>query len=502
MGGEASKVGADTSRLLLEVATFHGTTIRRTAARLASRTQASARFEKGLDPTLPMQAAAHLVRTLRSFQPDVTLPAPPTDAGAWEDPTHVQRLRPERVRKLLGAAVPDDEIAGHLTRLGFGVERDGDAFAVRVPSFRATKDVTIEVDLVEEVGRMHRYANVPEAPLHGAIVPPPRDARRALVRRAQDLLAGGARFHEVYSYTFVSEDLLHRLGLTGEAYVEVVNPIAEGEQRIRRGVVPSLVARLEQNRRNAGDVRLFEIGKGYLPEHANERGEPREVHELGLAWALPKADADARFDAGALMRLKGTLEDLLRGLGFDAPRWTALADGEGAGSVERPTWLHPGRALVGTLRARAGAAAVAVCVVGELEPGLAKPLGLAGELASDVALARVSLDALLAAAPSTSGYRAIPRYPGIKLDVALAVPTGVAAGTLIEAIEKAGKDLVADVQLFDLYQGERLGADRKSLAFHVLLQSDAKTLTDKEQAKFLDRLARAAEELGGELRRE
>jgi phenylalanyl-tRNA synthetase beta chain len=180
MGGEASKVGADTSRLLLEVATFHGTTIRRTAARLASRTQASARFEKGLDPTLPMQAAAHLVRTLRSFQPDVTLPAPPTDAGAWEDPTHVQRLRPERVRKLLGAAVPDDEIAGHLTRLGFGVERDGDAFAVRVPSFRATKDVTIEVDLVEEVGRMHRYANVPEAPLHGAIVPPPRDARRAL----------------------------------------------------------------------------------------------------------------------------------------------------------------------------------------------------------------------------------------------------------------------------------------------------------------------------------
>ncbi|MEQ1894615.1 MAG: phenylalanine--tRNA ligase subunit beta, partial [Planctomycetota bacterium] len=189
MGGEASKVQADTSELLLEVASFHPTRVRRTAARLGLRTDASARFEKNLDPTLPAQAAAHLVNLLRELQPGIRLPRPAGDAGTWKDPASSIALRPARVRAVLGKELPDAAIAGYLDALGLDVTQ-GERWSVAIPAARATKDLRIEEDLIEEVGRMHGYGNVAEAPLVVALAPAPRDERRALVRAAPDHLAG------------------------------------------------------------------------------------------------------------------------------------------------------------------------------------------------------------------------------------------------------------------------------------------------------------------------
>jgi phenylalanyl-tRNA synthetase beta chain len=140
--------------------------------------------------------------------------------------------------------------------------------------------------------------------------------------------------------------------------------------------------------------------------------------------------------------------------------------------------------------------------VTELEPGLHKPLGLEAELQSDLAIARLSLDAVLECAPRDLAYRPIPRFPGTKVDLAFAAPEELPAGELVRAIEQAGKGLVASCELFDLYRGESLGAGRKSLAFHVLLQSEQKTLADDDGQKFLRRVEAIAERLGAELRRE
>jgi len=501
MGGAGSKVAPGTSELLLEVASFDAVTIRRSAARLGLRTDASARFEKTLDPTLPMKAAAHLVRTLQAIQPEVCLPSPPTDAGEWSDPTHTQRLRGARVRRLLGVDVSDGEIAALLRRLHFPVEEPaagagdgGAALMVTVPSLRASKDVTIEEDLIEEVGRLYRWDRIAERRLTAELEPPPHDARRELVRRAQDSLAGGARFHEVLTYSFVPDDLLAKVGLLDEPYVEVVNPVAEGERRVRRSVVPSLLGLLERNLRQRADVRLFELAKGYLPEAADERGLPREVHELGLVWARPAPPAPARFDAGCASGLRAVVEELLAEVGRERPAWRAPQ-----GAV--PPWLHPGRALEATLCDERGDE-LPLGLVGELEPGLMKPLGLTAELAGDVAVARLSLDALLCARPRAPGHLPIPRFPGTKLDVALALPDELAAGDAAAAIERCGKGLVASCELFDLYRGASVGAGKKSLAFHLLLQSAERTLTEKDEQRFLERLERAAADLGGELRRE
>jgi phenylalanyl-tRNA synthetase beta chain len=491
MGGEASKVAPETRDVLLEVACFHPTRVRRTAARLALRTDASARFEKNLSPTLVTDAAAHFARLLAELQPAVRFPRPPGDAGDWQDPALTLALRCERVRSVLGADIPDARIAAILRALGFAVRGAG-VLEVEVPSARATKDIRIEEDLIEEVGRVHGYGRVAERVLTGELRPPPRDERRALVRALQDELAGAARFHEAQTHSFQDEGLLATLKLLELPYVPIVNPIVASESRVRRSVVPSLIGLVAKNRRERAEVRLFEVGKGYLPEEPSARGEPRERHHVGLTLAAPRAapDAGARFDAGAFLRLKGVVEAALSAAGRRVDAWSE--EGRGA---EVP-YVHPRRWLA------AVSGGERVAWLGGLDPLVQRELGLVGELESDVAVAEVALDALLSVPAAGRRYRPIGRFPGQKIDVALALAEDVPVARVVETIERAGKKLVQGVELFDLYRGEKLGAGKKSLAFHVLLQAEDRTLDDQDGAKFLERLARAATELGWELRRE
>ncbi len=494
MGGEQSKVEAGTSSLLLEVASFHFATVRRTSQRLGLRTDSSTRFEKNLDPTLPRRAAAHYLRLLKEIEPGLALPAPATDAGTWTDPARTIRLRPERVRTLLGVDLPDTRIAEILGDLGFGLQHANGELLIGVPSARATKDITIEQDLVEEVGRIHRYGNVPEQRILAEIAPPARDERwerRMLVRALQDRLAGAARFRETLSYSFLSDALIQTLGLANERYVSVVNPVAEGFSKIRRHVLPSLLEKLESNRRHVAEVACFEIGKGYQPEYASTRGEPREVHELALVWASAAGKKSARFDATRLAELRGVLDDLVHALGFEPLAWSA------APRELVPSWAHPGMCLV----ARSGAQEDTLVTLAPLEPGLARRLGLAGELASEVAAAELSIDVLLAAPRRPGGYRPLPKFPIVKVDVAAAANADVPAATLAAAVERAGKNLVDGLELFDVYSGPNLGPGKRSLAWHVTLRSDARTLTDEDVAKFLQRVERELSSAGAELRR-
>ncbi len=491
MGGEASKVTPETSALLLEVASFQPTAVRRTAARLGLRTDASARFEKNLDPTLPAQAAAHLVRLLRELQPGITLPRPAGDAGKWQDPACTVALRPERARALLGTALSDTQIEGYLAALEFGVTRAA-TWSVSVPSARATKDIRIEEDLIEELGRMHGYGNIAEAALSAALVPAPFDERRALVRSLQDRLSGAAGFHEALTYSFHEAATAERLGIAAQAHVRVVNPQIEGLDRVRRSVVPSLLAHLAHNRRQRAEVRLFELGKGYEPEHANARGEPRERHECALVWLAPRPVKGARFDQSVFARLQGVLEDCLRVVGRPASGWERLADSA------RASWAHPARALA----AHFEGIREPLVVLAALEPEIQARLELVGELDGEVAVARFDLDALLAARAEPPRFRELPRFPATKLDVAVAVPESLPIQAVLAALASTGA--AADfetLEVFDIYRGPNLGAGRKSIAVHVGLQDRERTLTDKDVARYLAKVERAISALGGELRK-
>ncbi|MFT5694946.1 MAG: phenylalanyl-tRNA synthetase beta chain [Myxococcota bacterium] len=494
MGGEASKVGEDTSHLLLEIATFHPTVVRRTSTHVGLRTDASSRFEKNLDPTLPEKAAGHFARLLTLLQPDVQFPAALSDVGTWSDPATTIAMRPARVRTALGKDLSDEECEDILTRLGFSVKRAGDAFEVGVPSARATKDITIEQDLIEEIGRIYRYGNIEERPLVAAIAPPMRDPRRLMVRKIQDRLAGVARFHEVMSYSFVPDRMVERLGESDLPHVQIANPIDQSQSRMRRSLAPSLLERLESNRRQRDEVLLFEIGKAYHPEAGSEQGEPKEVHRVALAWAAPPPGKKAAFNDNSFARLHGVVVDLLHHLGVEAPSYTASASDEANAT---PSWAHPARALAASFKDVEGVAVH----LGTLEPGIALDLGLSGDLESDVAVAEISIDHLLMANDRGQDYRAIPKFPGVKVDVAVELPAATQAAELVAVIEKAGKGQVSGTELFDVYTGDNIADGQKSLAYHVLLQSEKKTLTDKDQAKFLKRLEQGLETINARLRK-
>ena len=497
MGGEGSKVAPETTQLLLEVANFDATTVRRTAARVGLRTDSSARFEKSLDPCMVPDAAGHLVRTLQSIQPDVKLPAAPVDVGEWSDPSTTVDLRGDLARSLLGVDLTDQDITEKLNALGFGVEDVDGVLRVSVPSYRATKDIGQAEDLVEEVGRLHGYDQIEGKRLVAEVSPPTRDARQLLVSRIQDRLSGGARFSETLCYSFQPDDLLERLGIADEPRVRVVNPVAEGEASVRRSIVPSLLGRVELNRRHREEVRLFEVGKGYLPEDTDERGQPGEVHEVGLVLAAPLIDGCA-FNLSARVRLQGVVEDLLMALGAlgGSPLcWRAAGEGDCV-----PGWANPGRAQV--LESGEDGECETLCFLAELDPGRARSLGLVDELTSDVAAAAVSLDALLVLPKAPASYRPLSKFPCTKIDVSLALPAEVACAEAEQAVERSGKGLVASMELFDVYEGSNLPEGQRSLAWHIVLEATDRTLEEGDVQKFLERVEGAAERLGGALRRE
>jgi len=495
MGGDACKVAPDTSSILLEVASFQPAVVRRTAQRLALRTDASARFEKNLAPTLAGEAVAHFARLLAELQPEVRATSL-ADAGAWTDPARTLPLRPARVRALLGCEIPDARIEEILTRLGLGVvKRTSGEWDVRIPAIRATKDLTIEQDLVEEIGRIVGYAAIPERPLVAPLTPAPRDERRELVRALQDRLSGTHAFHETLSYSFLPEPLAAQLGVLGDPCVEVVNPVAEGWQRVRRGVATSLLGLLEPNLRHAPVVQLYEVGKGYQPERANAHGEPLELHELALLCAQPRPASGARHDEGALPRAKAIVEDLLRVAGRPVRTWITPHEASAAHGLPAtlPPWVHPKRCAL----ACGEQAGVVLASLAELDPRVARALGVA----SDVAIASLWIDALLTAPRTPVHYEPLPKFPGTRLDVAMSMPAELPAARVEQAIRGAGKELVRRLRLFDLYEGEKAGPGRKSLAYTVELVAEGRTLAEKDTQRFLERLAREAEALGGELRR-
>jgi phenylalanyl-tRNA synthetase beta chain len=333
------------------------------------------------------------------------------------------------------------------------------------------------------------YDSIASVPMLAPVSPSPREPRRALVRLVSDRLAGAHAFRECMTYSFVTDASLAALGLGGLPHTAVLNPVAEGETRLRRTVVPSVIGLFAKNLLQRSDVRLFEVGKGSRPTERDARGHPREVHRVALAVA--RVPSDTRFDGDALGEVKGVLEDVLGRLGAGAVLFEACDSGDPE-HADR-AWAHPARRVA----VRVGTALVGFA--GALDPRAARNLGVS----ADAAAAELDVDALLALVEQSGGplrYRPIPRFPSVKVDVALFAPLAASHRDVAALVEKSGKGLVSSVELFDVYRAA--GEERKSLAYHVVLQAADRTLEEADQVKFLERLERAGLEQGLELRRQ
>jgi phenylalanyl-tRNA synthetase beta chain len=477
MGGAESEISEETREMILESANFDPVSVRRSAARLGLRTEAAARFEKSLDPEFARLGVLRFLRLCEREQPEARASGGLADAYVGAPEPRVISIGIDKIRRRLGIPITSSQVRSFLEGIEFGVEEDGSSLRVTVPSFRATKDVTIEEDVIEEVGRLYGYDNIEESPLEIVCAPPPRDAMRDLEWELRDGLALGAGCQEVSLYSFVSDEAVEAFGRPGESYRRLRNPIASNLARLRTSLVPNLLMTLPANLRNFHDLRVFELGRVYPP--AADPSEGREHEEVCVLRCRRAVGKKAkRGESEEVFRsVQGVLEYVLDRTGVRG--WT-LEPGSG---TDWP-WAHPAR----TARVLQGERELGV--VTQLHPGALRSL----KLEAEAALFVLRLDTLLAADRAVRRYRPIPRFPAVYQDLAVIVDDAVRVGDVEAAIRESGGEIVEDVRLFDVWRGKPVESGRKSLAFEIVYLSRDRTLRDEEVAEvhaaICDRLVR------------
>ncbi len=473
MGGEATEISEGTTSLLLEAACFDPIVTRRASGRLGLRSEAVARFEKDLDPDWSELAVRRFDQLARQLDPGVRLRTAVVDAWGRERPaTRRIALRVSQVERKLGVSLPITEIARLLEGIAFQTEaRDGE-LSVTVPSFRATKDVNHEDDLIEEVGRLFGYNNIPPQIPTGPVTPPTRDSVHEVTRRVQDILALAGGYHEVYDYSFASDELIAVCGLEDQPHLRLKNSIASNLSRLRRTLVPGLLGFLQKNLRFEREFRLFQVGRGYLPEHANDEGLPQETREVAGVWCRRATEpGEALF-----YRVKGTVEALLDELQI-------RADAVDQDLTGLP-WLHPSRSAAVVTNGQP------LGYLGELHPRLAHELDLEGEAALFV----LNLRALAEAAGQGQSFREPARFPSSRLDISVIVPVTERVASLDHSIRQAAAPYVASVRLFDVYEGRQIPEGARSLSFEIEFQAEDRTLTEEEISGFQNGIVQALEQ--------
>jgi phenylalanyl-tRNA synthetase beta chain len=496
MGGQVSEVSDETVRVLLEVANWNGTNILRTSRLLGVRSEASSRFEKQLHPELCMRAQRIASRLMVELCGAKLVPGT-IDVSAAVPLPHRIRLRGARVEGLLGMAIDQADQAAYLERLGFAVAAEGDDLEVEVPPDRHY-DVTREVDLIEEVARIHGLdehlpSTLPDSA--GQVGGLTREQR--LRRRAEDAMRD-LGFDEVVGGSFTDPGEVGRLRIPADDRradrVEISNPLSEDQSVMRTTTLGSL---LDVARRNlahgAESVTLFESGRAYLPSDgagagplsgafAGEQAPPAaEPHLLGALAVGALAPQSWRGDAvpGDFFALKGVLEGVAARLG--APLSFEAAP---------EPFLHPGRA------ARVIVGGQAAGWIGEIHPLVCREWDLEAAAGFEVRLASLAE----AASAGEEAFEDVTTYPAVLQDLAVVVPEEVAAERVREAVLEGGGELLRSAEVFDLYAGEQLGEGRKSLALRLRFRAADRTLTDEEVAALRESIAGRVAEIGGSLR--
>jgi phenylalanyl-tRNA synthetase beta chain len=483
MGGTRSEVSPETSRVLLEVATWSGPNIHRTSWALGLRSEASNRFEKGLQPEQCVHAQALASRLMIELCGAKLAPGT-IDIGEQGQPAQVIRLREERVRSILGVGVPVPRQAEILGRLDFASEPAAGGLDVTVPALRRD-DVTREVDLIEEVARIDGLEHLPATlpARRGAVGMLTHDQR--VNRAAEDAMVGRG-LHEVVGWSFADPDLLDRLRLGPEddmrRVVTLENPLSQAQSIMRPTLLGSLLDVARHNvSRNGPDVAIFESGTVYRA--AREGGGSDEHHALGvlLTGSLTPRSWRGSRDESDFFAAKALLGSMLDKLHVD---WSV--------QPESRSYLHPGRSA--TVLA-GGQQAVRLGFLGEVHPLVAAAWDL-----ERTAVFAVDLGKVAAAAPPLVSFRPFPSVPALRLDLAVTLPDSVPAVEVLDRVRAAAGEVLEDVDVFDVYTGGQVGEGRRSLALALSFQAQDRTLTDEDIAPVRERIVAALAELGGELR--
>ena len=478
MGGENSEIVADTTDVVFESANFDGTCIRKGALALGMRTEASAKFEKGLDPmnTLPaVNRACELVELLGAGEVvDGVI-----DVLNYVPQPRVIRMDPERVNALLGTDIPPVDMYQYLERVNIVTEKkdfpNGPADVI-VPSWRG--DVEGIADLAEEVARFYGYNKIPTTLMRGQTTLGSFTPEQKLENRLGELCRA-CGYSEIITYSFISPTYYDKIrwpeDYAARKSFKILNPLGEDTSIMRTTTLPSMLEILTRNwnYRNKS-ARLYEVGRIYLS--GGEDGLASETKVLTLGAYGEDMDFYA---------MKGAIEAILKDIRAKDVHF------EGPSGAPSDASYHPGRC------ATVWSGSDCIGVFGQIHPLVARNYGVDGELYC----AELSFDELMNAKGPDPLYAPLPRFPAVTRDIAVVCGRDVTVGALEKCITRAGGKLLREVSLFDIYQGQGIPEDKKSVAFNLVLRSDEGTITAAQaDEEVRDILAALESELGAVLR--
>ncbi len=484
MGGENTEINADTSRVLIEAAGFNPTNIRRTARRYNLPSEASQRFEKGVNPEAVLWSQDRTALLIHELIGGEVLNGI-IDINKLPAIKNRIFVNPERVGAILGLDVPVNDMTNILSSLGFFVQvKSNNSLDVTVPLRRS--DVTLEEDIVEEIARLHGYDKIPLSPLSGAVT----ENREAVEIKLQDLvkdLLTACGYYETINYSFINPANLARLRLPESDYrlkvIPVQNPFSEEQAIMRTTLLPGLLKVIQHNIsfRELNQM-VFELGSVFEPDGIPLSELPAEKMKLALAvtgllpdpnWIIPPREVD-------FYTLKGTLQSLLSRFQIDRVEFSPAV----------MSFTHPTRSASLKINGEE------LGFVGQLHPDIANEL----DINQAVIISEIDFSVLHKHAVIVPGVTLLPRYPVAVRDIAVVIPQEVPSLQVEEKIKEAGGKLVKGIKLFDLYEGQQIPEGKRSLAYSITYRSEEGTLTDTEVNEAQQKIESALLALGAVMR--
>ena len=462
MGGLASEIEDDTQMVLVESANFLGDSVRRTSKALGLRTEASGRFEKGIDPNLAKDACDRFCYLVEKLGAGTVLTGDVDVYPNVEEPVTID-IRASRMNKLMGIEIPTEQMTAYLNALEIKTSVNGDIITVTPPTVR--QDLLIEEDYVEEISRMYGYDKLPvKLPAHTAqaLLTPMQIMRN----RAKDILTG-LGMDEIQTYSFVSPRASDKVripeGDPRRQFIKLINPLGEDTSVMRTMLLPNVLEVLRTNyTRSVPAARIFELGNTFFNNGLGPDGLPQEKDALCLA---------AYGEGEDFYLMKGRVDELLKLLGVKNVKYY----------TEKDPSFHPGRC------ARIEAGGEKIAVIGQVHPDISEDYGIDCE----VYAAELDFAGMFRISDTEKKYVPLPKYPAMVRDFALLVEESAKAGDLEDVIAAEAGELLESVKLFDVYRGAPVPPLHKSLAFSLTYRAKDRTLKDAEVNEINERVLAA-----------
>ncbi|WP_449537195.1 phenylalanine--tRNA ligase subunit beta [Ferdinandcohnia sp. Marseille-Q9671] len=471
MGGANSEVQNDTTTVLIESAYFNSGTIRKASKDHGLRSEASARYEKGIDPKRTREAADRAAELMAELAGGVVLDGVVAVDTLDVKPVNVS-VTLERINKVLGTDISREQVEEIFTNLKFPFTVDNETFHVTAPTRRG--DITIEEDLIEEVARLYGYDELPKTLPVGESTPgrlTDYQAKRRLVRQYLE----GVGLYQSITYSLTSAEKVNQYALEKREPIRLAMPMSEERSVLRLSLLPHVLEVVGHNlARQIDSVATYEVGSVFLEDSNRELPEEKEHLAVALtgSWLSPTWQGEKK--ATDFFVVKGVLEGLFEKLGLEKRTTFLQARVEG---------MHPGRTASVLLDNKE------IGFIGQIHPNVQKEYDL-----TETFVFELSLKDILEADVEEIRYEAIPRFPSMSRDIALVVDKSVAAGDMKQVIIEAGGKLLRDVTIFDLYEGERMEEGKKSVAYSIKYFDPERTLTEEEVTKAHEKVLTAVAE--------